>query len=124
MGLAEAQLQFNQIVEFAVATGQHEPLVAALLEQAQRITCTYPGFISATVQASEDGSRVISQVLWASRQACDAAMRSSEPGEPDVITLLTRHQVRAATFDTYQVMGRIQPRHRASVSGQTDSCTS
>jgi hypothetical protein len=123
MGLAVAQLQFNQIVEFAIEAGQLRPLVAALLEQAQRITCTCPGFISATVQASEDRTRVISQVLWASRQACDAAMRSCEPGEPDVIALLTRHRVRAATFDSYQVMGRIQPRHRAAVSGQTDSCT-
>lgn len=122
MGLAGEPLQFNQIVEFAVAARQHQQLVIALLEQAQRVTCTYPGFISATVQASEDGSRVISQVLWESRQACDAAMLGSEPGEPDLITLLTQHRVRAATFDTYQVIGRIQPRNRATISGQTDTC--
>lgn len=110
MGPAESSLQFNQFVEFSVDPRQQAPLVAALTDQAQRLICTFPGFISATVQASDDGTRVISQVLWQSRHASEAALLNAEPSAQDFTELLLQHRVSAVSFNALAIKSRIGPR--------------
>jgi hypothetical protein len=110
MGSAREHCGFNQLVEFVVNPAQHGQLVAALVEQIERHTCTYPGFISASVQASDDGTRVLEQILWQSRQASEQALLNAESGHQCFTALLSKHGVRAGTFRTFQVAGIICPR--------------
>lgn len=106
----EENLCFNQLIEFSVTPAQQSGLVTALTEQVERYTCTYPGFISATVQASDDGCRVLGQTLWQSRRASEEALLNAEANEQDFMTLLRRHQVSAVTFNSWQVSRTIQAR--------------
>ncbi|EPJ84324.1 hypothetical protein CFII64_14755 [Pseudomonas sp. CFII64] len=96
----------NQLIEFTTDSRQQSALVAALLDQVERFTCTYPGFISATVQASDDGQRVLNQVLWQSRTASEEALRNAEQ---DFTAFLCEHRVTAVNFNAYQVLGRVTP---------------
>ena len=111
MGSAAERLCFNQLIEFVVSPAQQPDLMAALTEQLERYTCTYPGFISASVQASSDGSRVIEQVLWLTREASEDALLSAESGVQDFTAMLRQHCVSAVTFNTYQVCRTIKPRN-------------
>ncbi|MGV6394836.1 antibiotic biosynthesis monooxygenase [Pseudomonas caspiana] len=110
MGSAQAHRGFNQSVEFIVNPGQQSQLVKALIEQIERHTCTYPGFISASVQASDDGARVLEQILWQTRQASEQAMLNAESGPQQFTAMLFQQGVRAVTFSTFQVAGTISPR--------------
>lgn len=96
----------NQLIEFTTDPRQQATLVTALLDQVERFTCTYPGFISATVQASDDGRRVLNQVLWQSRTASEEALRNAEQ---DFTAFLREHRVSAVNFNAYQVLGRVTP---------------
>lgn len=110
MASAEESLRFNQIIEFTVTPAQQSGLVTALTEQVERYTCTYPGFISATVQASDDGCRVLGQTLWQSRRASEEALLNAEANEQDFIAMLRLHQVSAVAFKTLQVTRTIPAR--------------
>lgn len=106
----EENLYFNQLIEFSVTPAQQSGLVTALTEQVERYTCTYPGFISATVQVSDDGCRVLAQTLWQSRRASEEALLNAEANEQDFMELLRLHQVSAVTFNSWQVTRTIQAR--------------
>ncbi|MCI8209891.1 hypothetical protein AUC61_10120 [Pseudomonas sp. S25] len=114
MASAEENLRFNQLIEFTVNPSRQSALVEALTEQAERYTCTYPGFISATVQASTDGCRVFGQTLWQSRQASEEALLNAELNAEtrpqDFMAMLRRHQVSAVIFNTSLVTRTISPR--------------
>jgi hypothetical protein len=110
MQSAEENPRFNQLIEFTVTPAQQSSLMTALTEQFERYTCTYPGFISASVQAGDDGCRVLGQTLWQSRRASEEALLNAEANEQDFIALLRRHQVSAVTFNTWQVTRTIPAR--------------
>lgn len=110
MGSAQEHRGFNQLVEFVVNPSQQSQLVAALIEQIERHTCTYPGFIGASVEASDDGCRVLEQILWQSRQTSEQAMLNAESGSQHFTAMLFQHGVKAVTFRTFQVAGTISPR--------------
>lgn len=99
----------SQLVEFAVSPHHQAGLIAALIDQAERYTCTYPGFLGATVQASDDGCRVLNYVQWQSRQACLDAFNNAEQGEQDMHGLVRQYRATSVTFGAFQVVGRIEP---------------
>ena len=109
MTISASDRPFSQLVEFAVAPQHQVDLVAALIDQAERFTCTYPGFLGATVQASEDGCRVLNYVQWQDRQACLDAFNNAEQGEQDMHGLIRRCRATSVTFGGFEVMGRIEP---------------
>jgi antibiotic biosynthesis monooxygenase (ABM) superfamily enzyme len=109
MTISASHRPFNQLVEFAVAPHHQADMVAALIDQAERFTCTYPGFLGATVQASEDGCRVLNYVQWQDRQACLDAVANAEQGEQDMHGLIRRYRATSVTFGGFEVMGRIEP---------------
>ncbi|WP_122666366.1 antibiotic biosynthesis monooxygenase [Pseudomonas viridiflava] len=110
MQSAEENLRFNQLIEFTINPAQQSGLVTALTEQVERYTCTYPGFISATVQVSDDGCRVLGQTLWQSRRASEEALLNAEANEQDFMAMLRRYQVSAVTFTTWQVTRTLEAR--------------
>lgn len=95
---------FSQFVEFVVDARHQSGLVIALTDRAERFTRTYPGFISASVQVSEDQQRVLSHVLWDSKEDCERAFENAEQGEEDFWTLIRQHRATALTFNAYRVM--------------------
>ncbi len=100
---SEQRSGFNQLVEFVVNPAQHTQLLAALIDKIERHTCTYPGFVSASVQVSDDGSRVLEQIVWQSQQASEAALLNAQSGPGSFTALLIRHGVSAASFRAFQV---------------------
>lgn len=76
---------------FTVEPQRQDELVAALERATTTVFATVPGFVSANLHASLDGTRVVNYAQWASRPAYDAAM-----ARPDV----REHIVEAAALAT------------------------
>lgn len=51
---------FTQLIEFEIEPRQQAALVSALATQTEGLAQRYDGFLSASVQASDDGRRVLS----------------------------------------------------------------
>lgn len=100
---------YNQLVEFSVEAAQQSGLVAALVQVDEQYTRSCPGFMGASVQASEDGVRVLHQVVWQSRQDCEAALANIESSVHDLNGLIRLHRVQAATFGSYRVLSQVSP---------------
>lgn len=60
---------FTQLIEFEIEPRQQPGLVSALSMQTERLAQRYQGFVSASVQASDDGRRVLSLLQWQTREA-------------------------------------------------------
>lgn len=60
---------FTQLIEFEIEPRQQPALVTALSMQTERLAQRYDGFVSASVQASDDGRRVLSFLQWQTREA-------------------------------------------------------
>lgn len=99
---------FTQLIEFQVEPHRHQALVTALSAQTERMARVYGGFLSASVQVSDDGSRVLNYLQWRSREAGEAAFRSFECGEENFWQLIHAHQARTVTFDSYQVLHSLE----------------
>lgn len=107
-----AHLPFSQFVEFAVDPRHQAGLVDALNDRFERFTRTYPGFVHASVQVSEDRRRVLSHVQWLSKSDCERAFENAEEGEADMWGLIRQHRATSMTFNAYEVAAQIVgPRH-------------
>ncbi|GLY20731.1 antibiotic biosynthesis monooxygenase family protein [Micromonospora sp. NBRC 101691] len=63
---------------FTVAPGRQAELVAALDRTTRVFFATVPGFRSANVHASQDGTRVVNYAQWASAGHFEAMLRMPE----------------------------------------------
>ncbi|HEF4762566.1 TPA: antibiotic biosynthesis monooxygenase [Pseudomonas putida] len=102
---------FSQLIEFEIEPHQQPALVLALSQQTERLAQHYSGFLSASIQASDDGRRVINYLQWQSREAGEAAFRSFESGEQDFWQLIHAHQARTVTFGSFQVLHSLERSH-------------
>ena len=98
---------FTQLIEFEIEPRQQPALVAELALQTERLAQRYAGFVSASVQASDDGRRVLGFLQWQTREAGEAAFRSFETGEQDFWQLIRRHRAKTITFNSFQVFSSI-----------------
>ncbi|WP_285420541.1 antibiotic biosynthesis monooxygenase [Pseudomonas sp. efr-133-TYG-5] len=98
---------FSQLIEFEIEPRQQSALVSALALHSEHLAQRYPGFLSASVQASDDGRRVLSFLQWRSREAGEAALQGFESGEQDFWQLLRTHRARTVTFGAFQVLSSI-----------------
>lgn len=61
---------FTQLMEFDIEPQWQQALVTALSEQTERLATDHQGFLSASIQASDDGRRVLNYLQWqTARQA-------------------------------------------------------
>ena len=104
-------LCFTQLIEFEIEPRQQPALVLALSQQTERLAQRYSGFLSASIQASEDGRRVLNYLQWQSREAGEAAFQSFESGEQDFWQLIRAHQAKTVTFNSFQVLSSIARSH-------------
>ncbi|MEE4071960.1 antibiotic biosynthesis monooxygenase [Pseudomonas viridiflava] len=110
MGSSVTQHPFSQVVEFVVEAQHQRELINALVVRDERFISTCPGFISSSVQASEDGLRVLHHVLWQSRPHCEDVGLNAESPELDLHTLMRRHRATSATFGSFRIMGQVMAR--------------
>ncbi|MGN8278485.1 antibiotic biosynthesis monooxygenase [Pseudomonas sp. SMN5] len=99
---------FTQLMEFDIEPQWQQALVTALSEQNERLARDHQGFLSASIQVSEDGRRVLNYLQWHTRESGEAALRSFENGQQDFWRLLQVHRAKAVTFGSFQVLRNIE----------------
>ncbi|MBT2375427.1 MULTISPECIES: antibiotic biosynthesis monooxygenase [Pseudomonas] len=102
---------FTQLIEFQIEPRQQSALVLALSEQTERLAQGGGGFLSASVQVSDDGRRVLNYLQWLSREDGEAAFKRFEQQGEDFWTLIRAHQATAVTFGSFQVLRSIERSH-------------
>ena len=111
MQVSEKNLSFTQLIEFQINPQQQDALVAALSTQSERLAEGHDGFLSASVQVSEDGRRVLNYLQWQSRADGEAAFKFFEQRGEDFWTLIRAHQATAVTFGSFQVLRSFERSH-------------
>jgi hypothetical protein len=102
---------FTQLIEFEIEPHQQPALVSALSAQTERLAHDFSGFLSASIQASDDGRRVLNYLQWQSREAGEAAFQRFESGEQDFWHLIRAHQAKTVTFGSFQVLHSLERSH-------------
>ncbi|WP_439862971.1 antibiotic biosynthesis monooxygenase [Pseudomonas antarctica] len=111
MQVLEKNRSFTQLIEFQIEPRQQDALVAALSTQSERLAQGHGGFLSASVQVSDDGRRVLNYLQWQSREEGEAAFQCFEKGEEDFWTLIRAQRATAVTFGSFQVLRSIERSH-------------
>ncbi|CRM67422.1 MULTISPECIES: antibiotic biosynthesis monooxygenase [Pseudomonas] len=111
MQVLEKNRSFTQLIEFQIEPRQQGPLVAALCTQSERLAEAHGGFLSASVQVSDDGRRVLNCLQWRTREEGEAAFQRFEQGEESFWALIRAHQARAVTFGSFQVLRSFERSH-------------
>jgi heme-degrading monooxygenase HmoA len=63
---------------FTVEPMHQQELVDLLVEATEKVMRTIPGFISANIHKSFDGTKVVNYAQWESREAFEAMLRNEE----------------------------------------------
>jgi heme-degrading monooxygenase HmoA len=66
---------------FTVAPEDQQRLVDVLVEATQAVMKNQPGFVSANIHKSLDGTRVANYAQWRSKEAFEAMLRDREAAE-------------------------------------------
>ncbi|WP_207878154.1 antibiotic biosynthesis monooxygenase [Pseudomonas sp. 32_A] len=95
-------LWFTQMIEYEVPGSFQQGLAQALVARSEALAAHCEGLQGVSIQASDDGSRVLQYLQWQSRQAW-AAAAVYFVGEP-FLELLGQHQARGVNFAAYQTL--------------------
>ena len=98
-------LCFTQLIEFDVAPLRQQALAHALAARSERMAFEHAGLVGVSVQASDDGSRVLQYLQWQSRAAWEAAIASFDQ-EP-FLDLLQEYQARGVNFAAFQTLSSL-----------------
>jgi heme-degrading monooxygenase HmoA len=79
--IAKANDVVTLINVFTVAPEDQQRLVDVLVEATQAVMRTQPGFVSANIHKSLDGTRVANYAQWRSKEAFEAMLRDQEAAE-------------------------------------------
>lgn len=99
---------YAQLIEFDIEPHQQDGLVAALASQTERLARDHQGFLSASVQASDDGRRVLNYLQWQSKEAGESAFAAIEAGHTDFWGLIRTYEAKAVTFGSFQVLRSLE----------------
>ncbi|ENB9664706.1 MULTISPECIES: antibiotic biosynthesis monooxygenase [Pseudomonas] len=95
-------LWFTQMIEYEVPSVCQHALAQALVARSEVLATRCEGLQGVSIQASDDGSRVLQYLQWQSRQAwAEAAVHFVEESFLD---LLGQHQARGVNFAAYQAL--------------------
>ena len=95
-------LWFTQMIEYEVPGRFQQALAQALVARSEALAARCEGLQGVSIQASDDGSRVLQYLQWQSRQAW-AAADGYFVREP-FLELLGQHQARGVNFAAYQTL--------------------
>jgi heme-degrading monooxygenase HmoA len=79
--IAKANDVVTLINVFTVAPEDQQRLVDVLVEATQAVMRKQPGFVSANIHKSLDGTRVANYAQWRSKEAFEAMLRDREAAE-------------------------------------------
>jgi hypothetical protein len=98
-------LWFTQMIEYEVTSPCQQALAQALAVRSEALAIRCEGLQGISIQASDDGSRVLQCLQWQSRRAWAAAAVyfSEEP----FLELLSQHQARGINFTAYQAVSSL-----------------
>ncbi|MEE1866671.1 MULTISPECIES: antibiotic biosynthesis monooxygenase [Pseudomonas] len=105
MAVPERSFCFTQMIEFEVVPMRQYALAQALAERSEALALRHAGLIGASIQASDDGSRVLQYLQWQSRTAWEAAASSFEQ-EP-FLQLIQQHQAKGVSFAAFQTVSSL-----------------
>lgn len=95
-------LWFTQMIEYEVPAARQAALAHALVTRSEALASRCAGLQGVSIQASDDGSRVLQYLQWQSRQAWVAAAECF--AEEPFLELVRRHQARSVNFTAYQAL--------------------
>ena len=98
-------LCFTQLIEFEVVPLRQQALALALSARSERLAFEHAGLLGVSVQASDDGSRVLHYLQWQSRSDWEAAIGSFDQ-EP-FLDLLREHLARGVNFSAFQTFSSL-----------------
>ncbi|MFV3405805.1 antibiotic biosynthesis monooxygenase [Pseudomonas sp. NY15463] len=95
-------LWFTQMIEYDVPPARQAELANALAARSEQLARRCEGLESVSIQASDDGCRVLQSLQWRSRRAWTSAcaLFADEP----FLALLSQHQARGVNFSAYQAL--------------------
>ncbi|UBM23758.1 antibiotic biosynthesis monooxygenase [Pseudomonas sp. p1(2021b)] len=102
MAAQPTTLWFTQMIEYEVPTIRQQALAEALVVRSEALAARCEGLLAVSIQASDDGSRVLQYLQWQSRQAWAAAADCFV--EEPFLDLLCQHQARGINFAAYQTL--------------------
>lgn len=105
MSAAENSLCFNQLIEFQVPASLQRALASALASRSERMAFEHSGLVGASIQASDDGRRVLQYLQWQSRAAWEAA--SSNFDQEPFLELLHTYQAKGVNFAAFQTLSSL-----------------
>jgi hypothetical protein len=100
-------LGFTQSVEIVASPLNVQRLIVALTARIDRFSSTYPGFVGACLQVSEQHDEVRMQLNWRSRNHGEQAVANPKVGEPDLFNLASEFQASAMTFRTFLIANEV-----------------
>ena len=95
-------LWFTQMIEYEVPASRQAALAHALVLRSEELATRCAGLQGVSIQASDDGSRVLQYLQWQSRQAWAAAAERFV--EEPFLELVRGHQARSVNFAAYQAL--------------------
>ncbi|MFJ4157958.1 antibiotic biosynthesis monooxygenase [Pseudomonas sp. NPDC089752] len=95
-------LWFTQMIEYEVPASRQAALAQALVLRSEELATRCAGLQGVSIQASDDGSRVLQYLQWQSRQAWAAAAERFV--EEPFLDLVRVHQARSVNFAAYQAL--------------------
>lgn len=108
MNASACNSRFSQFIELTVDPLHMQGLVTALITRVEQFTCFYPGFISAQAHVSDEGERVLIEILWSSRADGEHALELAQTVEPDLFHLARQHHASALLFSTYHAVAEVR----------------
>jgi quinol monooxygenase YgiN len=76
--IAKDQPVVTMINTFTVEPKNQKQLVDLLVEATQSVMCKQPGFVSASIHSSLDGTRVVTYAQWESQEQFEAMLENPE----------------------------------------------
>ncbi|BBR54834.1 MULTISPECIES: hypothetical protein [Pseudomonas] len=95
-------LWFTQMIEYEVPAACQHALADALVVRSEELAVRCDGLLGVSIQASDDGSRVLQYLQWQSRHEWAAA--ASFFVEEPFLDLLCQHQARGVNFAAFQTL--------------------
>ncbi|CAK9890247.1 MULTISPECIES: antibiotic biosynthesis monooxygenase [Pseudomonas] len=105
MRVSDNSLCFTQMIEFEVPPARQHALAQALVLRSEHLAQQHNGLLAASIQASDDGSRVLQYLQWQSRSAWQTAVSSFEQ-EP-FLQLMRQHQAKGVNFNAFQTLSSL-----------------
>jgi len=95
-------LWFTQMIEYDVPPARQAALAQALVARSEELAQRCEGLQGVSIQASDDGCRVLQCLQWHSRQAWVSASQAF--AQEPFLALLRQHQARGVHFAAYQAL--------------------